>query len=272
MNGQAGAPLDTDPRPVRIDRATTGLSSILPAGATIPAVDAVIVTAMEAEQAPFAQRAAALTPEERIGSARLRIGTFGARKILLVTSGIGGVNATVAATLALHTVRAPVVISSGSAGGVGRDVRVGDVVAGSTYSYAAADATAFGYDLGQIPGMPSTYAGAEAFVAAAHARSGVLVGQMLSGDSFIDARTVDTVRRAFPDALTTDMETTAIAQTAHLLGIPFLSVRGVSDLCGPEAGDDFRLAVDDVAALAADVVLDLVADDALTGLRAEFSA
>lgn len=257
----------TDPRPVVV-----GLRSGLPAGATCPAVDAVVVTAMDAEHVPFAQRADALSPEETLGHAQARLATFGARKLLLVTSGIGAVNAAVATTLALQIVRTPVVIAAGSAGGLGRDVRVGDVVVGSTYSYGAADATAFGYALGQVPGMPEVYLGAEAFVAGAHARAGVLVGQMLSADSFVDARSVESVREAFPEALTTDMETTAIAQASHILGVPFVSVRGVSDLCGPQAGEDHRLALDAVAALAADVALDLVGDDTLTGLRAEFSA
>ena len=55
------------------------------------------------------------------------------------------------------------------------------------------------------------------------------------------------------------METAAIAQVCFSFGVPYLAVRGVSDLCGPTAGEDFRLAVDDVAALAADVTLDLLA-------------
>ena len=50
-----------------------------------------------------------------------------------------------------------VLVSAGSAGGLGVGVRVGDVVVGSSYVLADADARAFGYVLGQVPGMPASY-------------------------------------------------------------------------------------------------------------------
>ena len=110
--------------------------------------------------------------------------------------------------------------------------------------------------------MPVDYAGDAAMIAAARAAGladgEVRVGTMLSGDAFVDARTVDGVRADFPDALCTDMETTAIAQTCHLAGAPFLGVRGISDLCGPAAGDDFRTHVDDAADRSLAVVLALL--------------
>ena len=122
---------------------------------------------------------------------------------------------------------------------------------GERYRFGGADATAFGYQRGQIPGMPADYAGEPRLVEAARAATlvdgAVLVGTMLSSDAFVDARTVDAVRGDFPDVLSTDMESTAIAQTCHLVGAPFVSVRGFSDLCGPVAGEDFRTHVDDAA-------------------------
>ena len=86
----------------------------------------------------------------------------------------------------------------------------------------------------------------------------VLTGAMLSGDSFIDATMVDGVRAAFPSGLSTDMESVALAQTCHLYDVPFLSVRGISDLCGPVAGEDFLTHVDDAADRSAAVVLSVL--------------
>ena len=83
----------------------------------------------------------------------------------------------------------------------------------------------------------------------------VLAGTMLSGDTFIDASTVEAIRASFPDALSTDMESAALAHTCHLYGVPFLSVRGISDLCGPAAGADFLVHVDDAASRSAIVVI-----------------
>jgi len=229
-----------------------------PLTAPITTVDAVVIAAMEEEIAPFEQRADHIATQRHVGASRSVIARIGGRSVLLIRSGIGGVNAATAAVLAIHAVRTPVVISAGSAGGLGEGVRVGDVVVGDEYAFAGADASAFGYVPGQIPGMPPSYPAAPALVERARHRPGVLVGAMVSGDSFVDARTVDVFRERFPRALTADMETAAIAQVCYSFGIPYVAVRGVSDLCGPTAGEDFHLAVDDVAVLSADVTLDLI--------------
>ena len=86
----------------------------------------------------------------------------------------------------------------------------------------------------------------------------VLTGTVLSGDAFIDASRVERIRAAFPTAVAIDMESAALAHTSHLYGVPFLSVRGISDLCGPVAGDDFLTHVDDAADRSAAVVLEVL--------------
>lgn len=223
------------------------------------AVDAVIVTAMADESAPFVDRADFVGEISQVGHALHRLLSFEGRGVLLVQCGIGLVNSATAAAVAISATSTRVVISAGSAGGVGEDVGVGDVVVGSTYIYSGADARAFGYSLGQVPGMPESYASdqdlLEAAVGADVPDLRVLAGTMISGDAFIDASTVDAIRTAFPGALSTDMESAALAHTSHLYGVPFLSVRGISDLCGPSAGADFLTHVDDAAERSARVVI-----------------
>ena len=223
------------------------------------AVDAVIVTAMADESAPFIDRADFVGEISQVGHALHRLLSFEGRGVLLVQCGIGLVNSATATAVAISATSTRVVISAGSAGGVGEDVGVGDVVVGSTYIYSGADARAFGYSLGQVPGMPESYASdqdlLEAAVGADVPDLRVLAGTMISGDAFIDASTVDAIRTAFPGALSTDMESAALAHTSHLYGVPFLSVRGISDLCGPSAGADFLTHVDDAAERSARVVI-----------------
>ena len=81
---------------------------------------------------------------------------------------------------------------------------------------------------------------------------------MLSGNSFVTAANVADTRERFPEALSTDMESTALAQVCASFGIPFVSVRGISDLCGPEAGQDFHIAAEDAAARSTAVTLALL--------------
>ena len=138
-------------------------------------------------------------------------------------------------------------------------MHVGNVVVGSHYAYTKADARVFGYAIGQVPGMPVVFAADDHLVTAARAAAGqytVHVGDVVSGDAFVAGPLVDEVRRDFPDALSTDMESTALAHTAHLFGMPFVSVRGISDLCGAA---EFTDHVDDAADRAAAVVTGLLA-------------
>ncbi len=229
------------------------------------ALDAIVVTAMAEESAAFQDRADVVGQAIQVGHAIHQLLVLDGRTVLLVQSGIGLVNATAAVAVALTGARPRAVLSAGSAGGLGTDVRVGDVVVGSEYVYSGADARAFGYALGQVPGMPPVYYGDQALLDAA-LRVGtvpgtgepalrVLSGTMLAGDAFVDAGMVDGLRAAFPAALSTDMESTALAQTCHLYGVPFLSVRGISDLCGPAADADFHQHVDDAAERSAAVVI-----------------
>ncbi|WP_233549554.1 5'-methylthioadenosine/S-adenosylhomocysteine nucleosidase [Cellulomonas rhizosphaerae] len=224
-------------------------------------VDAVVVVAMTDEAAPFLARASSVGDAVVVGGAEHHRLVLGGRSVLLVRSGIGLVNAASAASVALGSSSARVLISAGSAGGLGVGIRVGDVVVGSSYVLADADARAFGYALGQVPGMPASYPADPALAAAATApREDLRVhaGLTISGDSFIDAERVARVREAYPGALATDMESAALAQTAHLFGVPFVSVRGISDLCSPMEAGEFLTHVDDAADRSATVVESLL--------------
>jgi len=231
-------------------------------------LDAVVVVAMPVEADAFVAVAdVAGAPTHAPGGAEHRLLTLGGRQVLLVRAGIGLVNAATAAAVALAARPARVLVSGGSAGGLGVGVRVGDVVVGSTHVHTGADARAFGYVLGQVPGMPASYPADEVLREHAHAAAAmlpgwstepadvrVLRGDVVSGDVFVDAERVAGVRAAFPDALATDMESAALAQVAHRFGVAFLSVRGISDLCSPVEAGEFATHVDDAADRSAVVV------------------
>ena len=43
----------------------------------------------------------------------------------------------------------------------------------------------------------------------------------------------------FPDAIAVDMESGAIAQTCHIHGVPFLSLRIISDVAGEDHQEEY---------------------------------
>lgn len=221
---------------------------------------AVVLVAMDDEAAPFLDLASEVGEPERVGRAEHRHVTLAGQPVVLVRSGIGFVNATAAGTSAIlrHGVDVPL-ISAGSAGGLGKDVAVGDVVLGSRLVNADADARAFGYVLGQVPGMPEAYDAAPGLADAVRQAVGTVAGQVLregtigSGEKFATADLALRLRADFPDMLAIDMESAALAQLCHNFGTEFVSVRAVSDLCAPD-GTEFLTHVDDAALRSAQVV------------------
>ncbi|MBV1778583.1 5'-methylthioadenosine/S-adenosylhomocysteine nucleosidase [Paeniglutamicibacter sp. ABSL32-1] len=224
-------------------------------------IDVVVITAMGEESTPFLQRASAVGDPVRVGNSVQRTGTLDGLGALFVQGGIGLVNATGAATAALLRAAAedpeapaPLVISAGSAGGLGDTVRVGDVVIGSVVINADADARAFGYELGQVPGMPASYAAPEVLLEAGNVGNpglGIVAtvhhGLLVSSYSFVGHDRAPVIKGQFDGVLATDMESSAIAQTCASFGAPFLAIRGISDLCGPASDADFLVHVDDAA-------------------------
>jgi len=218
----------------------------------------VITVAMEEEAAPFLERADRVAGVPTGAHAVRRDLGFGGETHVLLCSGIGFANAVAAAAYAFYTLGAEVpLISAGTAGGLA-GVEVGHVVAGARVINAGADATAFGYALGQVPGMPVDYAGDAALLERALGVGGeVQAGVIGSSEAFVTAARARRLREEFPDVVAVDMESAALAQFAHTHGQRFLSVRAISDLCAPD-GTEFLTHVDDAAARAAEVVLALL--------------
>ena len=147
--------------------------------------------------------------------------------------------------------------------GLRADVNVGDLVVGAQCRDADAAAPAFGSAPGQRPGMPESFDAAGPLLSAAEhlaAEEGRQLwrGTMLSGGSFVTAENVGVTRELFPEALSTDMETTALAQVCGSHETPFLAVRSISDLCGPAADQQFHLELDVVAGISARAVCRLL--------------
>lgn len=224
-------------------------------------VRAVIIAAMASELAPFESRSELQGESVELGQAQLQLAHLAGHQVLLVRSGIGLVNAAAATVLALDRVAPGLVLSVGSAGGFVDRVPVGEVAVGTEHRYHQADATAFGYVFGQVPGMPQAYPADPDALARVAELPGVVLGPHVSGDMFVAGTLLDRVRAAFPEAVATEMEATAIAQVAYSAGVGFVSVRGISDLCGVDAAADHEATVTAVSTAAAEVVLRILGDD-----------
>lgn len=221
-----------------------------------------VLVAMPEEAAPLVERLAAPRPLETPFTSGVEAvrGTLAGTDTAVVTTGIGLAAAAAAATWGILATAPSLVVAAGTCGGLAADVEVGTLVVGEEFSYSIADATAFGYAPGQLPGGPVRFraeiAAVEAAEAAARRADAAAVrrGLMLAGDAFVTAPLAAPMRERFPGALSADMETTASARTAQALGVPFVALRAVSDLCGPAAGQQFHLELDVAATASARAV------------------
>ena len=227
-----------------------------------------ILVAMPEEAAPLVARLEASSPVRTpfTGGVEAVRGTLAGSPALVVTTGIGIAAASAAATWAILDAAPSLVVAAGSCGGLAADVEVGTLIVGESFTYSIADATAFGYAPGRVPGGPERFTAPQERVDAAEEAARQAAGQagprvrrglMLAGDAFVTAEIAAVMRERFPHALSADMETTASARTAEALGVPFVALRAVSDLCGPAAGQQFHLELDVVAEISARAVEEL---------------
>ncbi|MBS4750734.1 5'-methylthioadenosine/adenosylhomocysteine nucleosidase [Carnobacteriaceae bacterium zg-ZUI78] len=186
--------------------------------------------------------------------------------IVLVQSGIGKVNSTIATTLLISQFDVDYVINTGSAGSLKKGLSIGDVVVSNQVAYHDADATVFGYKVGQIPQMPLYYKANEQLMA--HAQKAIEkvslranVGEIVSADTFVAApESIARIQKYFPDALCTEMEGASIAQTCHVLGVPFVVVRAISDNADNEAPVSFDEFIVTAGEKSAQMVLAMLED------------
>ncbi|MGM0520856.1 MAG: 5'-methylthioadenosine/S-adenosylhomocysteine nucleosidase [Pseudomonadota bacterium] len=163
--------------------------------------------------------------------------------VIILQSGIGKVNAAVGTAVLLERYQPEAVINTGSAGGFAMDLAIGDVIISDEVRHHDVDVTAFGYEMGQVPGMPAAFAAdpelrneARRAVQALN-EVNVKEGMIATGDSFMaDPERVERTRTLFPTMLAVEMEAAAIAQTCHLFGCPFVVIRALSDI--PGSGDN----------------------------------
>ena len=174
-------------------------------------------------------------------------GQLNGHDVVIVQSGIGKVAAALATCLLIDKFSPDYVVNTGSAGGFDQSLSVGDIVVSSEVRYHDVNVTAFGYEIGQLPGNPPAYEPHPKLVDAA--KKGIakltdihtLVGLITTGDTFMTAD--DDIARAranFPSMAAVEMEGAAIAHTCHQFGVPFVVIRSMSDIAGKESPTSFE--------------------------------
>ena len=198
-------------------------------------------------------------------------GLLSDRPVVLALSGMGKVAAATTATVLIERFACARVLFTGVAGGLGQQVRVGDVVVARQYLQHDMDASPLcprwelpGYGRADVACDPALSVlllqAAQDFLlvtsqenqpdsaAAAQAHHGLVV----SGDRFIaTAQASNTLRRELQEAghtvLAVEMEGAAVAQVCADYQVPFAAMRTISDRADDDAHVDFTRFIETVA-------------------------
>lgn len=224
-----------------------------------------IIGAMEQEVKILASELTEMTTWEEAG-ASFYSGKLGKHEVVLIRSGIGKTLAAVTTTLLISHYDVDVVINTGSAGGIGEGLSIGDLVISNKVAYSDVDVTAFGYEYGQMAQMPLYYEADETLVqlameASSSAMLNTRVGLIVSGDTFVSSeKQIQEIKEHFPDCLANEMEGAAIAHVAYQYKKPFVVIRAMSDVGDENASVNFDEFIIEAGEKSAKMVLALIAE------------
>ena len=174
-------------------------------------------------------------------------GILAVKKVVVVRSGIGKVNAGICAQILADVFSVDAIINTGIAGSLNKNINIGDIVLSTDVVQHDMDATGFGYRKGQIPQMPVFFFNADDNLRRLAAEVckevnpdiQVFEGRIASGDQFVCDQDVKNRIVSEFSAYATEMEGAAIGQAAYLNEIPFLVVRAISDKADGSAQMDY---------------------------------
>ncbi len=189
---------------------------------------------------------------QRIGDLVFYRGSLEGKEVVLVRSGVGKVNASLCTTLLITYFNVEGIIFSGIAGALNPRVDIGDIVISRDLLQHDFDTTATGGRYGVIPRMEtSIFKGDSHLIEVAREASRnlfdshrVWVGRILTGDQFVGSRAKkEWLRETFAGDCA-EMEGAATAQVCHILNIPFLIMRSISDRADGNALSDGTVFLD----------------------------
>ncbi|MDR1969158.1 MAG: 5'-methylthioadenosine/adenosylhomocysteine nucleosidase [Burkholderiaceae bacterium] len=230
-----------------------------------------IIGAMRQELAAVLAR----MPDERrqcIGGRDFWAGHWYGHEVVAVLSRMGKVAAATTATALIERFAVSHIVFTGVAGGLGDDVRIGDVVLANAFVQHDMDASPL-FARHEVPlygrarfetdtdltehlahaartvlACPGQTLGADAVAEFDLRASRGHTGLIASGDRFIATAAASAeLRQALPDALAVEMEGAAVAQVCYDYGVPFAALRIISDHAGAGAHVDFIRFIDRIA-------------------------
>lgn len=212
-----------------------------------------ILGALDIEVAKLYEELEDATVEEAYGYKYAR-GRLCGRDVVVAKCGVGKVNAAVCAQTMVMKYAPELIVNSGVAGSLSKELKICDIAVGKDIVQHDFDTTGCGDHIGFVSTVEMTYFPCDERASAAilgaakelgiHAR----LSRIASGDQFITARArKEWIVETF-GAAACEMEAGAIAQVCYIAGIRCAVIRAISDATDDAHGMEF----DKFAVLAAE--------------------
>jgi adenosylhomocysteine nucleosidase len=189
-----------------------------------------------------------------IADKTFHVGSIAQHDVVIAKSGIGKVNAAMTASMLIIKYKPEYLINIGVAGGV-KPTQIGDIVVASGICYSdvsleAIDRLPFG-KMGTDPLIVEPDQPLRNRVVSILTKQNIHFHQGLvaSGDSFVVCRAfLKPIENVVGPVLACEMEGMAIAIVCHKFMVPFVSLRGISDVVdSSDQEETYRISVDDIA-------------------------
>ena len=184
---------------------------------------------------------------ERHSSRDYYIGEYEGKDLVLVQSGVGKVNAAIAAEVLAGIYECDYIINTGIAGSLDAAMNIGDIVISTDAVQHDMDVTGLGFERGVIPNQDVSV-----FPASDYLRNiakgacdnlnndfRVWEGRVVSGDQYISDSGLKAELATLFNGKCAEMEGAAIAQTAWLNNVPYRIIRTISDKADESAVMDY---------------------------------
>lgn len=210
-----------------------------------------------------------------VGQREFTSGILADKEVVIVFSRMGKVAASSTATTLINVFNCRMILFTGVAGALNKELNIGDIIVGSTLVQHDMDVSALpGFARFEVPLLDKIFFSSpdwlidKAMDASKCYLQGVMNGNIdsdilrkfgiqnpknmrgliASGDQFIASNeTTLQLLSALPDILCVEMEGAAVAQVAEEYDIPYIVIRTISDKADHSAHIDFPLFVKEVA-------------------------
>lgn len=173
-------------------------------------------------------------------------GQYAGKQIVICKSGVGKVFAALTTQKLIDTYDPKCLIFTGVAGGLNKNLKVGDIVIAKDCVQHDMDARELGYPRGAIPYTEYRYFQSDIYLKSlalsAVSQDSIYEGRILTGDHFLTQSNLKEyeylTKELKGDAV--EMEGASVAQVCTVNEIPFLVIRTISDKADEKASINFN--------------------------------